>query len=229
MDDLIQQCLCSLHLHHTWFETQMFHVAGSMCWACLVCVVVWVAAGRPTSISPLTTARCCAQWSVSNNGEGVITSPTLSQQINIKACTSAPLLIYQTCSRGAFSCRGLPKRGKVWAELSRAEQGERWLSSDSKCAHMLLRRAGDRDKLLVVHQSLCCWPLSAFLSGCCLRMIPETLGWRPVCTDRGSFAQISEELMTVFAFMFVDIKTFRHAYLLQLTQDRYTSLFITRN
>lgn len=29
-------------------------------------------------------------------------------------------------------------------------------SLKSKRAHMLLRRAGDRDKLLVVHKSLCC-------------------------------------------------------------------------
>lgn len=53
-------------------------------------------------------------------------------------------------------------------------------------------------------------------------MIPETW-WRPVCTDQGGFAQISEELMTVFAFMFLDIKTLGHAYLLQLTQDRVRS------
>lgn len=56
-------------------------------------------------------------------------------------------------------------------------------------------------------------------------MIPETRR-RPVCTDQGGFAQISEELMTVFAFMFPDIKTFRHAYLLQLTQDTEDEIIV---
>lgn len=57
-------------------------------------------------------------------------------------------------------------------------------------------------------------------------MIPETR-WRPVRTDQGGFAQISEELMTVFAFMFLDIKMLRHAYLLQLTQDTEGEIVVT--
>lgn len=63
----------------------------------------------------------------------------------------------------------------------------------------------------LVHQRLR-WPLPALLSGCCLRMILETLGWLSECNDQGGFAQISEEQKKVFAFIFLDIKTFRRDY-----------------
>lgn len=119
IDYLIQQFLCSFRLHHAWFDIQMFHVAGSMCWACLVCVVVWVAAGRPTSIGSLTPAGCCAQWSVSNNGEGSSPVQLCQGRLTSRPAPQLPSS-FARHSRGAFSSRGLPKSraegaiGPVW-------------------------------------------------------------------------------------------------------------------
>lgn len=81
-------------------------------------------------------------------------------------------------------------------------------------AHMLLllREAGDRDKLLAGLTEALHWPLPTLLSGCCLRVILETLGWLFEFSDQESIPEIREDLKTESAFIFLDIS--RHDYLL---------------
>lgn len=109
----------------------MFGVAGNMCWACLA----WfgcLGGCRPTSISLLSAAGCCAQRSVSNNGEGSslvhLVKADKHQALHLGSSPHLP----DTLSR-RFLLQGAPKKRQ---RLSRAERaiGPGWTANVLPCS-----------------------------------------------------------------------------------------------
>lgn len=106
-------------------------------------LVVWAAAGRPTSISPLTAAGCCAQRSVSNSRKG---SSLVQLCHDGSASSFAPRL------PSSFA-RHYPEELSPPGGSHREAKVGRSAGSEAQVEHQMALRshapvAGDTDKLL---------------------------------------------------------------------------------
>lgn len=162
-----------------WVRSWCFiSITGECCYVPVysrwhVCSVYIVRYLQVSSIASLFS-QCCAQWSVSNSR--VSASPALSGLIIVKLCTSTPSFFCQTLSWGVFTSRELPKRIKGWRGHGELGTGST-VTSPSLTCFCCWGRVETEIKLLAGSMEALCWPLSALLSGCCLGVILETLGW----------------------------------------------------
>lgn len=174
----------------------------------------WLRAGRLTNISPLTAAGCCAQRSVSNRRKGSSLVQHCHSGLVSSFCTSTPLP--PSLARHSpeelsppGGSHGEAAFGQSTSSEAQVEQ-QMALRSHAPCGRVL-RQAGDTDKLLACSpEALLTFAHSAVwllleddtgdsLSLCLNAMIREALH-RSVKSKR-----------KVFAFIFLDIKTFGHS------------------